>query len=248
MTSVSSLLTNCRGALMLLLGRLDHQDERAWYAQQSVAHGWSRNVLEHHIRTQAITRFEAAPTNFAQILERTDSDLAQQIVKDPYVLDFLGVESDANERDIEQALVDHIIRPLQELGAGFSFVGRQVHFDVDGDDFYVDLLFFHIEQLRYVVVELKTGKFKPEHAGQLGFYVALVDDKLRRPQHAPTVGLLLVTSKSDAVIRYALAGSSTPVAIASYDLLPAQEKASLPSEEQLTRALAPLTNNSLTTD
>lgn len=228
------------GHLMLLLGRLDDQEDRAWYAQQSVAYGWSRNVLEHHIRTQAITRFEAAPTNFTQILERTDSDLAQQIVKDPYVLDFLRVESDANERDIEQALVDHIIRTLQELGAGFSFVGRQVHFDVDGDDFYVDLLFFHIEQLRYVVVELKTGKFKPEHAGQLGFYVALVDDKLRRPQHAPTVGLLLVTGKSDSVVRYALAGSNTPVAIASYDLLPAKEKASLPSEEQLARALAPL--------
>jgi predicted nuclease of restriction endonuclease-like (RecB) superfamily len=236
------------GHLMLLLGRLDHQEDRAWYAQQSLAHGWSRNVLEHHIRTQAITRFEAAPTNFTQILEPTDSDLAQQIVKDPYVLDFLRVESDANERDIEQALVDHIIRTLQELGAGFSFVGRQVHFDVDGDDFYVDLLFFHIEQLRYVVVELKTGKFKPEHAGQLGFYVALVDDKLRRPQHAPTVGLLLVTSKSDAVVRYALAGSSTPVAIASYDLLPEREKSSLPSEEQLARALAPLVEDELGTD
>jgi predicted nuclease of restriction endonuclease-like (RecB) superfamily len=232
------------GHLMILLGRLDTHTERVWYAQQSVTHGWSRNVLERHIRTHAITRFEAASTDFTRVLEPTDSDLAQQIVKDPYVLDFLRVGSDANERDIEQALVDHIIRTLQELGAGFSFVGRQVHFDVDGDDFYVDLLFFHIEQLRYIVVELKTGKFKPEHAGQLGFYVALVDDKLRRPQHAPTVGLLLVTSKSDAVVRYALAGSSTPVAIASYDLLPAKEKASLPSEAQLARALAPLTDQS----
>ncbi|MDQ2698931.1 MAG: DUF1016 domain-containing protein, partial [Actinomycetota bacterium] len=125
----------------------------------------------------------------------------------------------------------------RELGAGFAFVGRQIHFDVDGDDFYIDLLFFHTEQLRYVVVELKTGKFRPEHLGQLGFYVALVDDRLRRTAHAPTVGLLLCTDKNDAVVRYALAGSQSPVAISSYDLLPPGAREALPTEAEITRAL-----------
>ncbi|KIP98311.1 PDDEXK nuclease domain-containing protein, partial [Curtobacterium flaccumfaciens] len=118
------------------------------------------------------------------------------------------------------------------------FVGRQVHFDVDGDDFYVDLLFFHVEQLRYVVIELTTGKFKPEYLGQLGFYVALVDDKLRRPQHADTVGLLLVADKNDAVVRYSLAGQQAPIGVASYDLLPPAVRAALPSEADLAAALA----------
>ena len=120
---------------------------------------------------------------------------------------------------------------------GCRGVGRQVHLDVGGDDFYIDLLFFHTEQLRYVVVELKTGKFKPEHSGQLGFYVALVDERLRRPQHAHTVGILLCSDKNDSVVRCALAGSQAPIAVSSYDLLPAAEKAALPSEDELTRAV-----------
>jgi hypothetical protein len=153
-------------------------------------------------------------------------------------------------RDLEDS--GHIIRgittneqehdTLRELGEGFAFVGRQVHFEVDGDDFFVDLLFFHVEQLRYVVIELKTGKFRPEYLGQLGFYVALVDDKLRRPQHADTVGLLLVADKNDAVVRYSLAGQQTPIGVASYDLLPPAVRAALPSEADLAAALATETN------
>lgn len=133
--------------------------------------------------------------------------------------------------------MERIIETLGELGSGFSFVGRQVPFDVDGDEFFVDLLFFHVEQLRYVVVELKVGKFKPEYAGQLGFYVELVEDRLRRPAHGATVGLLLCTDKNDRVVRYALASSNQPIAIASYDLLPAAERAALPSEADISRAL-----------
>jgi predicted nuclease of restriction endonuclease-like (RecB) superfamily len=225
------------GHVMILLDSLSDKTLRDWYAEQAFAHGWSRNVLSHHIRTGAHNRFDAAPSNFGRVLAGTDSDLAQQITKDPYILDFLAVDADVKERGLEQALVDRIIDTLRELGDGFAFVGRQVHFDVEGDDFFVDLLFFHVEQLRYVVIELKTGKFRPEYLGQLGFYVALVDDKLRRPQHAETVGLLLVTNKNDAVVRYSLGSQQTPVGVASYDMLPPAMKAALPSEEELAAAL-----------
>jgi predicted nuclease of restriction endonuclease-like (RecB) superfamily len=204
---------------------------------RSLAHGWSRDVLEHHIRTGLHDRSASAPTNFAQTLGPPQSDLARQLTKDPYVLDFLAIDGDARERELEQALVDRIIDTLRELGEGFAFVGRQVPFEVDGEDFLVDLLFFHVEQLRYVVIELKTGRFHPEQLGQLGFYVALVDDRLRRPQHADTVGLLLVAGKTDAVVRYSLAGQRAPVAVSSYDLLPEAERAALPSEAVLARAV-----------
>jgi len=225
------------GHITVLLDRLDDQQTRNWYAEQALHHGWSRNVLEHHIRTVSHHRLEAAPTNFADVLPAGESDLAQQLTKDPYVLDFLALDGDAKERHLEQALVDRIIDTLRELGEGFAFVGRQVHFDVDGEDFYVDLLFFHVAQLRYVVVELKTGKFKPEYLGQLGFYVALVDDRLRRSQHADTVGLLLVADKNDAVVRYSLAGQQNRIGVASYDLLPPTVRAALPSEADLAAAL-----------
>ena len=225
------------GHITVLLDKLGDPEPRKWYAGQAVAHGWSRAVLEHHIKTTAHLRFGTAPTNFDRILESGASELAQQITKDPYVFDFLRIEPGHAERELEQALVDRIIETLGELGTGFSFVGRQVPFQVDGDEFLIDLLFFHVEQLRYVVVELKVGKFKPEYAGQLGFYVELVEDQLRRPAHGPTVGLLLCTDKNDSVVRYALASSNQPIAIASYDLLPPAERAALPSEADLQRAL-----------
>lgn len=225
------------GHITVLLDKLADRELRDWYAGQTAAHGWTRSTLEHHIKTTSHLRFGAAPTNFDRILQPGASDLAQQITKDPYVFDFLRIEAGYAERELEQALVERIIETLGELGSGFSFVGRQVPFDVDGDEFFVDLLFFHVEQLRYVVVELKVGKFKPEYAGQLGFYVELVEDRLRRPAQAATVGLLLCTDKNDRVVRYALASSNQPIAIASYDLLPPAERAALPSEADLQRAL-----------
>lgn len=226
------------GHVTVLLDRVDDHELRDWYASQAVTQGWSRAVLEHHLKTEAHRRFGGtAPTNFDRILGSESSDLAQQMTRDPYVFDFLDVEAGYAERELEQALVDRIIHTLGELGSGFAFVGRQVPFDVDGDEFFVDLLFFHVEQLRYVVVELKIGRFKPEYAGQLGYYVTLVEDRLRREQHASTVGLLLCTDKNERVVRYALAGSSQPIAIASYDLLPPAEQAVLPSEDDLRRAL-----------
>lgn len=143
------------------------------------------------------------------------------------------------ERDLEQALLGRIVETLQELGPGFAFVGQQVHIEVGGDDFYIDLLFFHIEQLRYFVIELKTGKFQPEYAGKLNFYVAVVDDKLRREAHAPTVGILICGSKNEHTVRYTLGRSASLMAVASYtyDELPASDRKLVPAEEQLTAAL-----------
>ena len=168
------------GHITVLLDKIQPRKDRDWYAAAAVNYGWSRNVLMNMIMNKTLERTGAAPSNFAQQLVAPHSELAQQVAKDPYNFEFLGLSGEVAERDLEKALTSRITETLRELGPGFSFVGRQVHFDVDGDDFYVDLLFFHIEQSRYVVMELKTGKFQPEYAGKLNFYVALVDDVLRR--------------------------------------------------------------------
>lgn len=226
------------GHVIELLDKLDDQELRDWYAAKDAQLGWSRPVLQHQISTRLHQREAAAPSNFVRVLEELDSDQAQEITKDPYALDFLAVDSDTTERDLEQRMIDRILDTMRELGPGLAFYGRQVHFDVDGDDFYVDLLFFHVEQLRYVVIELKVTKFEPRDAGQLGFYVALVDDVLRIPyKHQPTIGILLVAEKNDTVVRYALAGAAQPVAVSRYQLTPEAQSA-LPDEGAITRAFA----------
>lgn len=224
------------GHVRALLAEPD-ADRRVAYARAAVDSGWSRNVLVHNLKTGALERTGAQQTNFSRMLDADGADIAQQMTRDPYVLDFLAVDGDRGERGLEDAMTSRIAETLRELGDGFAFVGRQVHFEVEGSDFFVDLLFFHVEQLRYVVVELKTGDFRPENVGQLSFYVALVDDRLRRDQHAATVGLLLVAGKNDAVVRYALGTSNAPVGVASYELLPPELQRSLPTEAQLRRAL-----------
>lgn len=227
------------GHITVLLDRLEEREARDWYAARALQHGWSRNVLTNQIMNRTLERTGAAISNFDDQLARTDSDLAHQLAKDPYVFDFLDLTEDVQEKQLEQALMDRLVDTLRELGAGFAFVGRQVHFDVDGDDFYLDLLFFHVEQLRYVVIELKTGKFEPAHAGQLGFYVALVDDRLRRQAHAPTVGILICGNGNEHTVRYSLGRTASPMAVATYtyDALPPNEKASLPTADQLAAAL-----------
>lgn len=227
------------GHITVLLDKADTPEQRAWYAAAAVDYGWSRNVLMNMMMNKSMERTGAAPSNFVQQLVAPDSELAQQVAKDPYNFEFLGLSGEVAERDLENALTGRITETLRELGPGFSFVGRQVHFDVDGDDFYVDLLFFHIEQSRYVVVELKAGKFQPEHAGKLNFYVALVDDVLRRGHHNETIGILICGSKNDRSVRYSLGRSSSPMAVAAYtyDNLPAAEKQALPDEGHLVAAL-----------
>lgn len=226
------------GQVIDLTTKLDDQSLRDWYAAKSVFHGWSRPVLAHQIATRLHEREAAAPNNFVSALEQGDSDQAQEMTRDPYALQFLAIDGDATERELEQRMVDRILDTMRELGPGFAFVGRQVHLDVDGDDFYIDLLFFHIEQLRYVVIELKTTTFDPRDTGQLGFYVAAVDDRLRnRDKHQPTVGILLVAGKNDTVVRYALASTAQPVAVSRYELTEDAQKA-LPDEDAITRAFA----------
>lgn len=227
------------GHITVLLDKLDAPDKRSWYAAAAVEHGWSRNVLLNMIMNKTLERTGAAPSNFVQRLVGPDSELAQQVAKDPYNFEFLGLSGEIAERDLENALTSKITETLRELGPGFSFVGRQVHFDVDGDDFYVDMLFFNIEQSRYVVIELKTGKFQPEYAGKLNFYVALVDDMLRRDHHNETIGILICGTKNDRSVRYSLGRSTSPMAVAAYtyDKLPAAEQQALPNEGHLVAAL-----------
>lgn len=196
------------------------------------------------IMNNTMERTGAAPSNFSRQLLGPDSELAQQVAKDPYTFEFLGLSGRVAERDLEQALTDRIVETLHELGPGFAFVGRQVHFEVDDDDYYIDLLFFHVEQLRYFVVELKTGKFQPEFAGKLNFYVALVDDKLKRPAHSATVGILICGSKNEHSVRYSLSWSGSPMAVSTYtyESLPIAEKKALPGEDELSAAFEQITN------
>lgn len=228
------------GHVVVLLERLESREERDWYAARAAQDGWSRAVLEHQIKAGLRSALGAAPTNFAAALEAPDSELAQQLVKDPYVFEHLALVERVVERDVEQALMDRLQDTMLELGRGMAFVGRQVRLSVPDDasdrvdDFYVDLLFFHVEQLRYVVVELKIGSFEPGHLGQLGTYIAIIDDQLRRPEiHAPTIGILLCTGKSGPIVKYALASTSAPVAVADYQGLPAEARSVLPTAAEL---------------
>lgn len=225
---------------LALLDKLSDEDDRRWYAAKALEHGWSRNVLVMQIETAARRRSAQAVTNFDQRLPAPMSDLARESLKDPYRFDFLGLSDEAQEREIESALVRHISRFLLELGAGFAFVGRQVHIEVGGDDFYIDLLFYHLKLHCYVVVELKAGAFKPEHAGQLGFYLTAVDAQVKAPQDGPTIGLLLCKTKNRVVAEYALRDSQKPIGVAEYQLiesLPPELQTSLPSIEQIEREL-----------
>lgn len=229
------------GHNLVLLTRLKDPAQRLAYAEHAIIHGWSRNVLNIHIETRLLERTGQAVTNFSASLPKPQSDLARESLKDPYRLDFLGLGREAGEREIEAALVKHVTEFLLELGAGFAFVGRQVLLDVGGDEFFIDLLFYHLKLRCYVVIELKGGKFKPEHLGQLGFYMTAVDRQIKHEQDNPTIGLLLCKSKNKVVAEYALGDKSQPMGIAEYKLLeslPAELQTSLPSIEQIEQELA----------
>jgi len=228
------------GHITVLIDKLDDPAVRDWYAAAAVEHGWSRAVLTHQIRNQLDQRVGAAPTNFDAHLPAVDSDLAHQLVRDPYVFDFLDITERVAERELEAALMTRLERFLLELGHGFAFAGRQYHFDAGGDDFYIDLLFFNWKQSRFVVVELKVGKFEPEYLGKLGFYVSWVDDNLRdHERHAPTIGILLCAGRNDKVVRYSLAGTTAPLAVAdyTYDTLPALVRELVPTDDELASAV-----------
>ena len=228
------------GHNLVLLYQLKTPEARQWYAREAIVHGWSRNILEIQVETRLFERQGRAISNFAVALPAPDSELVQQATKDPYIFDFLGVGQEAHERDIENALTDHITRFLLELGAGFSYVGRQVPIEVGGEDFYIDLLFYHLKLRCYVVLELKATAFKPEHAGKLNFYLSAVDAQMKHPADNPTVGMLLCKTKNDVVAEYALKDVDKPIGIAEYRLteaIPENLRGSLPSIEELESAL-----------
>ncbi len=231
-----------------LMERLDDADTRLWYARQVIEHGWSQPILCLQIERQAHARQGKAVTNFAAALPPADSDLAAQVFKDPYLFDFLGTADPRREREVEQALVDHIQRFLLELGAGFAFVGRQVHLEVGSQDYYLDLLFYHLTLRRYVVVELKAVPFDPGFAGKMNLYLSAVDDLLRHPDDQPSIGLLLCRSKDKLVVEYALRDIKKPIGVAQWETtmvksLPTGLKSSLPTVKEIEASLAPLTHN-----
>ena len=226
--------------IVALISQIDGEDERGWYAAQVLEHGWSRSALVAHIKRRLHTRQGGAVTNFDARLPGPHARLATEALKDPYLFDFLGLSDDAQEREIENALVRHITRFLMELGAGFSFVGRQIRLDVAGDEFFLDLLFYHTRLRCFVVVELKGTEFKPEHAGKLNFYMAAVDAQMKAPDDKPTIGLLLCKTKNRLVAEYALSGISKPIGVAEYQLvrsLPEPLESNLPSIAAIEAAL-----------
>ncbi|TVM04427.1 MAG: DUF1016 domain-containing protein [Candidatus Brocadia sp. WS118] len=222
--------------VVILITKITDPAIREFYAREAIHQSWSRETLEQHIKHQLHLRQGAAVTNFKRRLEPAYADRAQALLKDPYRLDFLGLGDEAHELDIENALIRHITHFLLELGQGFAFVGRQFRLEVEGDEFFIDLLFYHIRLKCYVVVELKSVAFKPEHAGQLNFYLSAVDAKVKDADDKPTIGLLLCKTKKKMVAEYALSGIDKPMGVAEYQLvrsLPKPLDTCLPSIEEL---------------
>jgi predicted nuclease of restriction endonuclease-like (RecB) superfamily len=231
------------GHVLQLMQRLKDPAARDFYIQQTLTHGWSRSILEMQIQNQLHLRAGKALNNFAQTMPPADSDMAAQLFKDPYLFDFLGTADPRREVEVEQALMDHVQRFLLELGAGFAFVGRRVHLEVGGDDFYLDLLFYHLRLRRYVVIELKARAFEPGDVGQLNLYRSAVDDLLRHPDDQPTIGLLLCRGKNKLVVEYALSGLDQSIAVADWkkqitETLPAEFQGSLPTIAEIEAELA----------
>jgi len=214
---------------------------REWYAREALEQAWPRETLKIQIKNQLHLRQGLAVTNFEKRLVPPQAGLATQVLKDPYHFDFLGLGDEAHERDIENALIRHITRFLLELGAGFAFVGRQYRIEVAGEEFLIDLLFYHIRLRCYVVVELKAHEFKPEHVGQLNFYLSALDAQIKASDDKPTIGLLLCRTQNRLVAEYALSGIDKPIGVAEYQLvraLPEPLDISLPSIEEIETELS----------
>ena len=227
--------------IVTLITKLKSPELREWYAREALQQSWPRDTLTIQIKNQLHLRQGAAITNFEHRLAPPQAGLATQILKDPYHFDFLGLGDEAQERDIENALIRHITRFLLELGAGFAFVGRQFRLEVAGDEFFIDLLFYHTRLKCYIVVELKAVAFKPEHAGQLNFYLSAVDAQIKAPDDKPTIGLLLCRTQNRLVAEYALSGIDKPIGVAEYQLLralPTPLDTSLPSIEEIEAELS----------
>jgi predicted nuclease of restriction endonuclease-like (RecB) superfamily len=229
------------GHNLRLLDLVKNREERLWYAQAATENGWSRNVLVLQIESGLYRRQGKATTNFQATLPKPQSDLAQQVIKDPYNFDFLTLTDEAQERDLERGLLAHLRQFLIELGVGFAFVGNQVPLEVGGEDFKIDLLFYHLKLRAFVVIDLKMGVFKPEYAGKMNFYLSAVDDILRHPDDKPSIGLILCKAKNGIVAEYALRDIAKPLGISEFkhlETLPDQLKGTLPTIEEIEAELA----------
>ena len=231
------------GHNVLIFQKIDMMQAALWYVEKTIENGWSRNVLGIQIETQLYERQAGAGKieNFDRRLPAPQSDLARDTLKDPYVFDFLDLGDEAHEREIERNLVDHITKFMLELGKGFAFVGKQYHLEVGGEDFYIDLLFYHLKLHCYVAIELKNGRFKPEYAGKLNFYLTALDEEVKAPEDNPSIGLVLCKERNGIVAEYALRDLNKPMGVSRYDLgqaVPEELKASLPTVEELEQELA----------
>ena len=228
---------------LILLHKLKTPATRLWYARKTIEHGWSRTVLTVQIESRLHERSGRAITNCDRTLPPAQSDLAREVLKDPYTFDFLTLGEAAHERDLERGLVDHVQQLLIELGAGFAFVGRQVHLEVGNEDFYLDLLFYHLRLRCFVVVDLKMKPFEPEFAGKMNFYLSAVDDQMRHPHDAPSIGLLLCKdAKNKLKVEYALRDVKKPIGVAGWqtrlvESLPKKLQGSLPAIADIEREL-----------
>jgi predicted nuclease of restriction endonuclease-like (RecB) superfamily len=229
------------GHNMLLMDRFSDRVIRGFYLEKAIEHGWSRNVMEMQIEMALHKRQGKAITNFKDKLPSPQSDLAHHTLKDPYIFDFLSIGQEAHEREVEKGLVAHIEKFLLELGGNFSFVGRQYHLEVGGQDFYIDLLFYHLKLRCFVVIELKDGDFKPEYAGKINFYLSAVDDLVKHESDQPSIGLILCKSKNNVLAEYTLRDMTKPIGLAEYRLtesLPENLKTALPTIEELEAELS----------
>lgn len=222
----------------VIMEKITVDDQRLWYIQKTIENGWSRNVLSLQIQSNLYARDGKSINNFKSTLPAAQSDLAQSIIKDPYNLEFLDIQGKIHERELEGKLIDHIRNFLLELGQGFAFIGNQYHIELEGEDYYLDLLFYHVKLKCYVVVELKTGKFKPEHAGKMNFYLNLMDRQVKDKSDNPTIGLILCEDKKGITVEYAIEGINKPMGVSQFKLtekLPEQLKQYLPTAEELTK-------------
>jgi predicted nuclease of restriction endonuclease-like (RecB) superfamily len=224
------------GHNLKIISKIKNKEEALFYVQKTIENNWSRAVLTHQIEGNLFGREGKAITNFKSSLPEAQSDLAQQTIKDPYIFDFLCIRDKYDERELEDGLISQVTKFLLELGAGFSFIGRQYKITVDEDDFYIDLLFYHVKLHCYVVIELKTVSFKPEFAGKLNFYVSAVDGILKTEKDNPTVGIMICKSKNKTVVEYSLKDMNKPIGVSEYQLtqaLPDELKSSLPTVEEI---------------
>jgi predicted nuclease of restriction endonuclease-like (RecB) superfamily len=231
------------GHNILLIEKVKDFEERFWYINQITTNGWSRDTLTAFIKSNLYKRQGIKTDNFKEQLPAAQSDLAKETLKDPYIFDFLTIAEPFAERELENELVKHIEKFLLELGTGFAFVGRQYHLNVGEQDFYIDLLFYHLKMRCFVVIDLKKGDFKPEYAGKMNFYCSVVDDLLRHENDTPTIGLILCEKSNRVIAEYALRDTHKPIGISEYELtrsLPDNLKPSLPSIKEIEEELSSL--------